>query len=156
MTLPSPALVLTRRAFVAGLAVTVIVGPGRPASAFDNRLTFAGLYKSVGVLGMQVSDRVAALNGKPVVMRGFMAPPLKAEADFFVLTRQPVALCPFCDSDADWPADIVVVYMGASQEFVQNNVPIDVEGTFQLGSHTDPRTGFVSLMRIVEARYRTV
>lgn len=152
MIVPSPIPTLSRRAFVACLAVC-LAGPVR---ALDNRLTFAGLYKSVGVLGMQVADQVTALNGRPVVMRGFMAPPLKAEANFFVLTKQPVALCPFCESDADWPADIVVVYLGANQEFVQNNVPIEVEGTFQLGSHTDPQTGFVSLMRIVEARYHTL
>ena len=27
------------------------------------------------------------------------------------LTREPMALCPFCQSDADWPADIVVVHL---------------------------------------------
>ncbi len=105
---------------------------------------------------MQFSDQVMALADRPVLMRGFMAPPLKAEAGFFVLTKQPVALCPFCQSDADWPADIVVVYLGRDQEFVQNNVPIEVEGTFKVGSHTDPQTGFVSLLRIVDAHYDTL
>ena len=44
-------------------------------------------------------------------MHGYMAPPLKPESRFFVLTREPLALCPFCQSDAEWPADIVVVYL---------------------------------------------
>ena len=53
-----------------------------------------------------------------------MAPPLKAEAAFFVLTREPVALCPFCQSDADWPDNILVVYLSSNQSFVQNNAPL--------------------------------
>lgn len=149
----------SRRAVMAGLAATGLSAAGlaaRAEAAVDNRLTFDGLYKSAGVLGMQFSDKVAALDGRDVVMRGFMAPPLKAEADFFVLTRQPVSLCPFCNSDADWPADIVVVYLGSDQAFVQNNVPIEVEGQLGVGSYTDPHSGFVSLLRIVDAHYRTL
>ena len=54
-------------------------------------------------------------------MRGFMAPPLKAEAKFFVLTEIPMSICPFCSSDADWPDNIVVVYLDEKQTFVQPN-----------------------------------
>ena len=43
-------------------------------------------------------------------MTGFMAPPLKAESKFLVLTRMPMGVCPFCELAADWPSDIVVVY----------------------------------------------
>ena len=75
---------------------------------------------------MQFSEKVQHLNGKKVVIQGFMAPPLKAEADFFVLTREPVALCPFCQSDADWPDNILVVYLDERQNFVQNNTTIEV------------------------------
>jgi hypothetical protein len=73
-------------------------------------IAFDGLYKSFGVLGFQFSDRVTVLRGK-VRMTGYMAPPLKPESHFFVLTREPLAICPFCQSDADWPVDIVVVFM---------------------------------------------
>ncbi len=89
-------------------------------------------------------------------MQGFMAPPLKAEAKFFVLTEIPMSLCPFCSSDADWPANIVVVYLKEAQTFEQANKVIDVSGRFEIGSWTDPETGFVSLVRIVDARFRTV
>ena len=126
------------------------------ASEPDNLLHFDTLYKSAGVLGMQFSDKVLSHSGKPVVIRGFMAPPLKAEASFFVLTRQPVALCPFCDSDADWPMDIVVVYLGRDQDFVQNNTPIEVKGILEVGSFRDPKTGFLSLLRIVKAGFKKI
>lgn len=85
-----------------------------------------------------------------------MAPPLKAEADFFVLTREPVALCPFCQSDADWPDNILVVYLSETQHFVQNNATIEVEGVLEIGSHRDDATGFVSQLRLRNARFRTL
>lgn len=93
---------------------------------------------------------------QPVAMRGFMAPPLKAEAAFFVLTEIPMALCPFCSSDADWPDNIVVVYLDRKHTFVQPGTRIEVVGTLEMGSWTDPETGFVSLLRLRNATYGTV
>ncbi len=119
-------------------------------------LRFDELYSGGGVLGLQFSEKVQQLNGKRVVIRGFMAPPLKAEANFFVLTREPVALCPFCQSDADWPDNIVVVYLDAQQTFVQNNTTIEVEGILETGSHEDADTGFVSQMRLRKARFQKI
>ena len=85
-----------------------------------------------------------------------MAPPLKAEADFLVLTKEPVSLCPFCSSDQDWPNDIILVRLAKRKDFVQSNTLIEVSGQLQIGSETDEKTGFVSLVRIVDADYRIV
>jgi hypothetical protein len=126
------------------------------AAADPAALTFQELYKSAGVLGLQFSDRLLALRGKPVSMRGYMAPPLKPEADFFVMTKEPVSLCPFCQSDADWPADIVVVYLKRDMAFTTNTDRIEVTGVLEVGSRTDPKTGFVSLLRLVQAHFRRV
>ena len=94
------------------------------AKAATPELSFDELYSGGGVLGLQFSDKVKNLAGQRITIRGFMAPPLKAEAAFFVLTREPVALCPFCQSDADWPDNILVVYLSSSQSFVQNIPPL--------------------------------
>ena len=114
-------------------------------------LSFATLYQSVGVLGIKYSDQSIALIGKPVRLRGFMAPPLKPESRFFVLTREPVSVCPFCASDAQWPVDIVVVYLKGALAPVDFARRIEVEGRLEIGSWTDPQTGFVSQVRIVNA-----
>ena len=143
----------TRRTMLAALATFMAAGRAKAAQA---TLTFDELYGKIGVLGLEFSDKVKALAGQDVVMRGFMAPPLKAEADFFVLTEIPMSLCPFCSSDADWPDNIVVVYLGAKQTFVQFNAVIEVEGTLEYGSWTDPDTGFVSLLRLRNASFRSV
>lgn len=143
---------LTRRAM---LGLVALASFGVPARAAE-QLTFDELYAAQGVLGLKFTDKVKTLAGRPVTMKGFMAPPLKAEAKFFVLTEIPMALCPFCSSDADWPDNIVVVYLDEKQTFVQANAPIEVEGTLDFGSWTDPETGFVSLLRLRHAQFQAV
>lgn len=149
-------LVVNRRRSIQ-LAVSVAMGlASRPVQAAVSSLTFDELYSKFGVLGLEFSDKVKDFTGKQVTIRGFMAPPLKAEAAFFVLTEIPMALCPFCSSDADWPDDIVVVYLERKQTFVQPSTVIEVRGTLERGSWTDPDTGFLSLLRLRDAQYSTV
>ncbi len=119
--------------------------------SLDSNLSFDTLYNSVGVLGTQYSERAKLLKDKSVRMRGYMAPPLKPESKFFVLTREPVAVCPFCSSDAQWPTDIVVIYLKATLGPVNFSQRIEVAGKLAMGSWTDPDTGFVSQVRIVGA-----
>ena len=131
-------------------ALTLLAGR---AVAAPSPLTFDEMYGKIGVLGLEFSDKLKQLSGKEIRMKGFMAPPLKAEAAFFVLTEIPMALCPFCSSDSDWPDNIVVVYLSQKQTFVQPTTTIDVTGVLEHGSWTDPETGFVSLVRIRNAEY---
>ncbi|WP_150130228.1 hypothetical protein [Sinorhizobium sp. RAC02] len=136
------------------LAALPILPLARPALAGET-LGFGELYKSFGVLGLEFSDKVKRLTGQEITIKGFMAPPLKAEANFFVLTEIPMSLCPFCSSDADWPDNILVVYLARKQTFVQFNAPIEAQGVLEYGSWTDPDTGFVSQLRLREAAFDT-
>lgn len=138
--------------FIAGLP---LLAAGTRAQAKSD-ITFDELYGKVSVLGLEFSEKVRQLNGKEVAMRGFMAPPLKAEAQFFVLTEIPMSICPFCSTDSDWPDNIVVVYLDEKQTFTQPSQTIEVRGKLETGSWTDPDTGFVSLLRIRQAEYATV
>ncbi|WP_425314184.1 hypothetical protein [Shinella curvata] len=151
----APRTFLTRRRMLMGFAAMPALSLARPARA-DEKLGFGELYKSFGVLGLEFSDKVKQLNGQGVTIKGFMAPPLKAEANFFVLTEIPMSLCPFCSSDADWPDNIVVVYLAEKQTFVQYNAPIVAHGTLEYGPWTDPDTGFRSQLRLREASFDTV
>jgi hypothetical protein len=126
-----------------------------PTAWAGDVLRFEEMYKASGVLGLEMSDKLVALNGKPIEILGFMAPPLKAEAGFFVLTREPVSLCPFCNSDADWPSDIIVVYLRDGVRYIQTNHAIAVSGTLEIGSKLDAKNGFVSLVRLIEADYHS-
>lgn len=143
----------SRRAFLLlSLASAMPLARAADAMSLDNQLTFDSLYKSVGVLGIEYSDRAKALRGKEVRLRGYMAPPLKPESKFFVLTREPVAVCPFCASDAQWPVDIVVIYLRDTLAPVDFSRRIEVSGRLEIGSWTDPDSGFVSQVRVVDAK----
>lgn len=144
-----------RRQLLCALAALPTLALARPAFA-EQTLGFSELYKSFGVLGLEFSDKVKRLNGQAVTVKGFMAPPLKAEANFFVLTEIPMSLCPFCSSDADWPDNILVVYLARKQTFVQYNAPIEAQGVLEYGAWVDPETGFVSQLRLRDAAFGTV
>ncbi|MFD0673159.1 hypothetical protein [Cohnella sp. GCM10027633] len=119
-------------------------GNGEPET-----IKFAELYGEVGVRGMKLSDKLLRLDGRKVEMTGFMAPPLTATVHFFVLTKIALSICPFCSTDADWPADIVVVFMPEGEEIRPTEHQVRVTGKLSVGSQTDEETGFVSLIRII-------
>lgn len=97
--------------------------------------------------GVTLSDKLLSLDGVEVVMEGYMAPPLKPNLDWFVLTRIRLEFCPFCSSDADWPLDIAVIYL-TDDSVLATNAPVQVTGRMEIGSSVDPESGMVSLVRI--------
>lgn len=137
---------MDRRLFLAGLAAAAAA---TPALAAAPALRFRDLYSR----GTQLTDRAAALSGQVIAMTGYMAPPLKPEVPFFVLTKLPMATCPFCNDAQDWPVDMVVAYAGDPIAVVRFSDLIRVEGRFETGVWTDPDTGFVSLLRLRDVRY---
>lgn len=142
------------RALAAALVVLAALAPVDAASGGE-ALAIADLYAAFGPLGLTFSETARRLQGQPVRMRGFMAPPLKAEATFFVLSAQPVSICPFCQSDADWPVDIVVVYpRSGGWRFRAGSEPVEVSGVLELGPEVDRQTGFVSQVRLRAATAR--
>jgi len=139
-------MMINRRVLLA--TMTAGVALSRPGVA-DERLKIRDLYERVD----EFSDRARASKGERIRIQGFMAPPLKPDAQFFVLTSRPMAVCPFCESEADWPNDIVLVKLERQQDWVYFNVPIVVDGVLELGVEVDDDTGFVSLVRLVDAQY---
>jgi len=136
---------MDRRVFLAGLAAAAI---HRPAFAADIA-RMRDLYNR----DQTFSDFAHGNEGTRLSVRGFMAPPLKAESTFFVLTKRPMAVCPFCETSADWPLDILAVYTKRTLDVVPFNVPIVTTGTLALGEFTDPETGFVSKIRLMDSTY---
>ena len=129
---------------------SIFAGVGSVFAA--DELKFNELYTT----GVELTPKAKSLAGKEVTMSGFMAPPLKAEADFFVLTRVPMAVCPFCDSQMDWPDDIVLVKLDDTVAFTPFNRRISVTGRLEIGFVKDSETGFVSFVRLISASYGQV
>jgi hypothetical protein len=127
-----------------------------PALACANRLVaeetpirLRDLYdKDLGFSAVALESK-----GSRITVAGFMAPPLKAESVFFVLTNRPMAVCPFCEPGTPWPDDILAVYAKRVVEVVPFNVPITVTGVLELGDAVDPELGFYSKVRLVGATY---
>ena len=144
-------MLINRRSAIAACVAWGFVPLSKRARAADE-LKFSELYTT----GVELTPKAKSLAGKEVTMSGFMAPPLKAEADFFVLTRAPMAVCPFCDSQMDWPDDIVLVKLDDSVAFTPFNRRITVTGRLEVGFVKDSETGFVSFVRLISANYGQV
>lgn len=115
---------------------------------FPVKLKFDEFYEGYNVrTGLILSDKLLSLDGQQVVIEGYMAPPLKAELDWFVLTRIQLAYCPFCSTAADWPDDIALVYL-ADSTIRPTERPMRLYGTLEVGPSIDPETGMLSLVRI--------
>ena len=147
---------MKRRCFLMACLFALTSMPTLALADATASIRFEEMYEGNPILGLQFSSKLKSLANKTVSVQGFMAPPLKPEADFLVMTREPGSLCPFCNSDQDWPDNIIVVYLSAKQEFVQPNRPIVVTGKLELGSKTDQETGFVSLVRLVDATFEVM
>lgn len=140
---------MDRRRFLGGLATVPLLASIAPAFANTPSLRFRDMYSR----GKDLSEQALALQGQRIEMTGYMAPPLKPEINFFVLTKIPMATCPFCNDAADWPNDIVVAYFDGDMEFTRFSNLIRVTGTFDTGVKTDGPTGFVSKVRLLDTSY---
>ena len=136
-----------RRTFLALNSATLIAPYIAAAETDDFRL------REFYAQGGGLSDLALAHDGKTVRVEGFMAPPLKANSNFFVLTKQPMAVCPFCETEADWPDDIMAVYTRRKFRVVAFNRKIVTSGILSLGAYKDPDTGFLSMVRIEQAHF---
>ena len=113
-------------------------------------------FKDIWLEGDAISEKAKANIGLDVEMQGYMAPPIKTEVQFFVLTKIPTAICPFCDSTAAWPEDIVLVLMSRPIRAIDYDRLIRVQGTLEFGTAVDAATGFVSRVRLKNSTYRKV
>ena len=100
---------------------------------------------------LSFSDLAKANEGQRISVQGYMAPPLEADTDFFVLTKRPMSVCPFCETEAEWPDDILAVRAKRNIRVVPYNVDILVRGVLELGTKVDESTGFLSRVRVTDA-----
>ncbi|NKX64950.1 hypothetical protein HEP89_12585 [Labrenzia sp. 5N] len=142
---------MNRRQLIVGLGLAPFAGNLLPntACAADAPLKLRTLYNK----DRSFSDLAHSLEGTRVSVGGYMAPPLKADSQFFVLTKIPMAVCPFCETEAEWPRDILAIYTKRIVDVVAFNSKIVTRGVLELGTFKDPETGFVSRARLVDAVY---
>lgn len=142
---------MNRRTLIQALTLAAATAPLSrfPAFAAEAPIKMRDLYNK----DLTFSDLALANEGKRIKVAGFMAPPLKAESSFFVLTKKPMAVCPFCEPGMPWPDDILAVYARRVVDMIGFNIPIVTEGRLELGDYTDPELGFASRVRLADATY---
>src|ERR1700693_6004417 len=133
------AALLSRRSIL-GLACLA------PFASLPARAAELVTFADISVADDQYTEKARQLAGKVVAMHGYMAPPLKPEIDFFVLTSLPTAICPFCDAAASWAEDIVLVKLSRPVRALAYDRLLNVSGSLEIGIETDAATGFVSLV----------
>jgi hypothetical protein len=138
-----------RRQFMFGAACGALILPAASARAEEKILRMRDLYNKDGTF----SDFALENEGERMAVQGFMAPPLKADSTFFVLTKRPMSVCPFCETSADWPDDILAIYTKRVYRVEPFNVRIVTRGTLELGEFRDPETGFLSLVRLAGSTF---
>ncbi|WP_068118989.1 hypothetical protein [Tropicimonas marinistellae] len=140
---------MNRRQFLATSAA-VTTTPCWSSAAEGDLLKMRDIYNK----GLGFSPLATSLDGGQIRVEGFMAPPLKADSLFFVLTKMPMAVCPFCEPGGEWPEDILAVYTRRKYEVVSFSRKILVQGTLRLSEHIDPGTGFFSKVRLENSTFR--
>ncbi len=142
----------SRRQFLAqsGTVAAGLLLGADVAHAEQRAIKLRDLYEK----DMSFSPFAENTKGQRIAVKGFMAPPLKAQSPFFVLTKRPMATCPFCNDGDEWPDDLVAVYAKRIVDVQPFNVALVVSGTLELGDYKDPDTGFVSRVRLVNATFK--
>lgn len=138
---------LTRRAITLGLASLPLLPK---ASLAAERVRMFELYEE----DQSFSQKAKELQGKLVEIQGFMAPHLKVDSNFFILSNTPVETCPFCATEGDWIDSIVFVRMRKREQAISPGRVINTVGRLDIGPETDAETGFVSRVRLVDAAVR--
>lgn len=137
---------MDRRTFLTATACFALVSQSAHAK---QAVRMRDLYNK----DLSFSDYAKSVQGERIAVAGYMAPPLKAQSSFFVLTKRPMSVCPFCESEAEWPNDILAVYTQRTVNIMPFNVAIVTDGTLELGTYEDPELGFVSRVRLIDAAY---
>lgn len=140
---------MKRRSFLKAVGVTATLAATNGLAVANEQIKIRDLYTN----GTHLSELAKNSEGQYITIEGYMAPPLQAQSQFFVLTKMPLAVCPFCDAEADWPDDILAVYTKRIVKVKDFNVKIKVRGILRLGKHVDKDTGFLSMARLENAVY---
>lgn len=135
------------------LAVIFAAGSGLAATELEFGTFRANLVRG----GIEFTPNLEQLEGQEVVLTGYMAPPLKPRVNWFALTREPMATCPYCSDAADWPDDVVFARLpsGRNTNAENHQTLLRVTGRLEIGIDSNVEEG-LSLIRLVDVRIERV
>jgi hypothetical protein len=123
------------------------------AKAAPARVALEEIHREPDMPGVEYSAKARRLVGQRIRVEGFLAPHAGGRAaPFLVLAGQPMTGCPHCLGALDLPGESLVAYFASRPGLAATGVPVALEGVLDLGSRTDAQTGFVSTVRLFDAR----
>ncbi|MBM3535704.1 MAG: hypothetical protein FJX60_22055 [Alphaproteobacteria bacterium] len=135
------------------IAALSVFGLGE-AKAAPARVALEEIHREPDMPGVEYSAKARKLAGQRIRVEGFLAPHAGGRAaPFLVLASRPMGGgCPHCLGALDLPGDSLVAYFGSTLGLADTGIPVAIEGVLDLGSRTDVQTGFVSTVRLFDAR----
>lgn len=103
----------------------------------------------------QSIEELQKLDGKEVVIIGYMSTLSPISGEFMYLMNLPYQSCPFCIPNSTQLANTMAVYAKSSKGFEFTDRAIEVTGILEFGDFTD-EFGYMYNYRIVKATYKIV
>ena len=100
-------------------------------------------------------EALAALDGKPVQITGYMATLSPLDGEYVYLMNMPYQSCPFCVPNTTQLANTMAVYAADGVKFEFTDRPIQITGTLKLEDRVDGY-GYTYNYFIDDARYAVV
>jgi hypothetical protein len=134
----------------ASLAVRKALAPPPRGVA---ELRFGDIYRNpVGPLGLELSERVLALDGSRVRIVGFMVAEEEATPGVFMLSPLPAAIGHDDEGLADdLPPSTVFVHLESAADAEIPRLPglIQLQGTLSVGARSEDHSGRISTVRLL-------
>jgi hypothetical protein len=134
----------------ASLAVRKALAPPPRGVA---ELRFGDIYRNpVGPLGLELSERALALDGRRVRIVGFMVAEEEATPGVFMLSPLPAAIGHDDEGLADdLPPSTVFVHLESAADAEIPRLPglIQLQGTLSVGARSEDHSGRVSAVRLL-------
>lgn len=99
----------------------------------------------------EVSQKLKLLNGKKVILSGYMAEQSPVDESFIYLVSQPYVVCPFCTLGDITKLDVMTVYMANGTGIKFRTNAVEIYGTLEVEPKQDS-FGYTTQFRIIADR----
>lgn len=131
--------------------ITMLSACGNKESSLS---TEDGKYKLTFAQSIDI-DTINSLNGKDVVITGYMATLSPVSGKFMYLMNLPYQSCPYCVPNTSQLSNTIAVYAKNNKSFQFTDGPIKVTGKLEIGDFSDEYS-YEYKYRIVDASYTEV
>ncbi|WP_034672082.1 hypothetical protein [Ectobacillus panaciterrae] len=100
------------------------------------------------------SKKFAGMNGKKVVMEGYMGELISMKGGWFLLIPQPGAECPFCSNDQSYWNRIMIVFVKEPNHLRLIPGKVRVTATLDVGAKQD-QSGYTTMFRLYHATFES-